>query len=525
MIDFGNCDILGYSHNSEFLGDKNIRYKITKSLSIQGNILSLSSQSGIAGIFEGIRILENSANDFGKIILRGVDFGDGIIKSINFDDANPVRVQKYTVDVDIFQEGNVNNLPISSEYIGIDYSNFEYIQDLKESLTYNDSFDKKEYSHEITVGILTSNSNQSLGIAKSLAQNLFSSTNILNCLGNYSNLNTKQSLYSESYDMLAGTASFDKKLTIFRNDDGDYALSREYSYQRGADGIINVSEKGVIKALVEPYVDVLSSAFKTVSNLTYNNCLDVFNGYKIGDNYALKDQPVTKGTTMNRFEKTLDYEFSYTNDLSVNAGFFWNYTNESSLGSEGLIESSENGEIIGFGHIVNEKFDAAKNGYYSIQGAIDDRVQLAYNRFKSFNPGFTNTNIFLTKKSEGFSPYNGRVSYSRNFSNDQNMLSSSSNLTRCQITVNEGFRVPIASLFNIPNLYELEQVSAADEVAQKSIDVNINFKRGATISDCVSYLLSIAPSYAGDFLIGAKYSYNPFSNSFNANINWGIIYE
>lgn len=525
MINFAHADLLSYEYRSEFLGENNIRFKNTQNLSVQGNVLDLSASSGISGLVSGINALETSAVDWSEIILNGVNFGSGVISSISFDENTDVKKQRYTVDLQIFESGDIHNLPTGSLYSGINYNNYRYISELSEQIDFTNNFDTKVYNHSIDIGILTSNSGLSMQIAKEVAANLFNANNILNVLGQYNTLSNKKQIYSEDYDQINIRCKFDKEITLYKYDSGQYTINKNYSYQRGEDGVIVVSEKGDILALEQPYLDVLSNAYQEQIPFSFGNCLDVFNSYKNEDSYNLKEQPITKGISTNTFSRTLNYEFTYSNNLNINSGFFWEYTHDCSLEDNGLIQSKEDGNIIGWGLIVPQKFASAKSGYNSIKNQIQNRTEESYNRFKSFNSDFTNTNIFLINKNEKYSVSLGQLSYSYSYNNDQNMLTGISNLIKAQVVENEGFRVPISQAFNIPNVGEIEQVSAADQVAQKSIDVTINGNRNATLNDYLGYLYTIIPNYTGDFLTNANYSLDIYNNIFNSNISWGKIYE
>ncbi len=522
-INFNNADLLSYNHRSDFLGENNIRYKTTKELTVEGNLLNLTNTSGVSGIISGMKALEVSATDWQSFIVNGINLGSGVITSITFDDSRDVREKRYSVSLEVYDSGNVLNFPLNPPYSGINYNNFRYIQNLTEKITYNRDFEKDTYNHEVDVTVLTTNLSGSMAIGKAIAANLFTSNNIFGVLGQYYNLSGKKAIYTEEYDELGANCTFGKEISFFVNSSGNYSVNKTYNYQRGTDGVTTVTEAGQIITLVEPYMDVLSAAFQYETLSSFNNCLEVYTAYNSEDSYNLESQAITRGTSVNRFERVLDYELTYTNNLNVNSGFFWEYQHESSLSNNGLIQSSENGEIVGFGHITTPKFNNAIAGYAIAKLGIESRTEDAFNRFISFNSDF-NSNIFLNRRQETFRNYNGSISYQWSYNNDQNIVNDP-NITRAEVTVNEGFRIPISQSFNIPNYGEIEQVSQAFEVAQKSVDIVINAKRTATINDCLTFAKAIAAPYAADFIQDAKYSWNPYSNQFNLNVTWGKIYE
>src|SRR6478736_2249803 len=144
MINFGNCELLSYDHQSNYFGEI-FHYRNIKNLTIQGYVLDLQNTfNTVSGVFSGVDQLINSSQDFQPIILGGRNFGNGKINSWSFDQGTWTRSTKYTCSVEIFQEGNLSNM--SGAYYG-DLSgilnesivNIKFLDQLSENFSFNQS--------------------------------------------------------------------------------------------------------------------------------------------------------------------------------------------------------------------------------------------------------------------------------------------------------------------------------------------------------------------------------------------------
>lgn len=526
-INFNNASVMSYDSESNFFGDNIIRYRTTQNIDIEGYVLDLTNQSGVSGIISGIQALEVSANDWQNIVINGVNLGSGVINSINFDTTNGVRQDNYRISLSIFNTGSINNLPTNDLYNGIDYTNYRYVESLSEEITFSRDYYKDTYNHTVGAKILSTNKSGSITLAKTIAENLFISQNILNCIGNYSNIgNNIKPIYSESYDQLNAECNFTKRIDFYRNSSGNYSISKNYTYLRDEEGIANVTESAEIIALVPDYLNTLTTAFNTELLTSYTNCLDVFNAYKESNTYPLDNQAIVKGNSINRFARTLNYEITYTNNLKNNNGYFWEYTHSSDLSDNGLISTDENGTIIGRGHRVEDKYNNAINGYNIVLPNIESRSFAAYDRFIDFINLPNPNNFYLIASSENHAKHRGIINYGRKYSNDSTLVNDPF-INQCLVTVNEGFQVPITSSYNLFNYKEIEQISANFEVAIKSVNITLRGKRNTTISYYLNYAKTIANQYTANtnFITNVNYALNPFDNTFTLTVEWAKIIE
>lgn len=522
---FPDAEILSYDQKSQYFGGEIIRYRSTKDISVQGNLLTLTNSSGVSGILSGIAAIESAANDWQSFIINGVDFGSGTITSISFDEGLDVRTKKYTIELSIPESGSINNLPTNDSYSGISYNGFKFIDSLTESLSLSRNFEKDNYSHSVDIKIGSSNITGSINQAKGIAKNLYESNSFNGYIGNYYGLSGKKSTYEESYDKINGECSFNQSTDYLSNVSGNYSVNKTYTYNRETDGVVTVSEKGEIKAIVEPYLEVLTNAYLFESASSASNCNTIFLGYKEADTYSLNLIPLVKGTSLSRYEKMLSYDHSYSNNLSINDLYFWQYTHESSLDSDGEITTTENGSIIGRGHRVDLKYNAANLAYTNLNAAIESRSKSAYDRYRTFIT-LPNTSAFaLLKRNETYKKHIGQIEYNWEYSNDSTLVVGDPFINQSKVTVSEEFQLPLSSNYNIFNYGEIEQVSASYKVSAISAKVELRGKRNTTMDYYLNYAKSVAAPYAADFLMDASYSLSPFSNSFNLNVDWGKIYE
>jgi hypothetical protein len=82
---FNNVELLGYTHQNNFFGEKSLFYSSTRTVSIRGYVLDLASSNGVDGVFNGVNQLINQTKDFQDITINGQNFGRGKVKSFSVD--------------------------------------------------------------------------------------------------------------------------------------------------------------------------------------------------------------------------------------------------------------------------------------------------------------------------------------------------------------------------------------------------------------------------------------------------------
>jgi hypothetical protein len=105
-----NIEILGYSHQNNFFGEKSINYSSTKTLSIQGFVLDLQNTVGVKNVFNNATDIKNIAQNFHNIIINGKNFGIGRFISLSFDEGNWVKETRFNADIEIEEVSSLTNL-------------------------------------------------------------------------------------------------------------------------------------------------------------------------------------------------------------------------------------------------------------------------------------------------------------------------------------------------------------------------------------------------------------------------------
>jgi hypothetical protein len=521
-LDFSQAELLSFNSRSEFLGDNHVRFKTTKELVVEGFILNqnLRSISGISGTWTGISGFELQANNWQSIIIQNQNFGSGIINSISFTESPDVIKKKYTANISIYETGSPQNFPAGGFYSGINWTPFCEIESLDESITFDSDFETSTYNHRIDVKVLSSNISGSVTAAKTIAANLFNASNLTGFSGQYNILTGLKTQYTESYDLLSAECSFNKRLEALANITGNYTIGKTYTFNRDENGIVNVSERGEIKALQKPYEPILFTAVQTATGSSYTNCLNVFNYYQEANNYALSTLPLVKGSSMNVLEGTIDYEMIFTNDLNESGNYFWNYAHEFSADDKGIIISSENGEIIGRGDKSTNKYNSAVNGYDGISSAIQSRTSTLYGNYRSISPiTVSNPSQFvLVRKNENFNDYLGTVGYRYDYSNDPSL--STGTFRKTDVTVTEDARVPLTQSVIIPAFAEVEQNRGNLTVGHRRVLVSLQAVKGTTFDQYMAQAKSVASPYNIGNMDEARYSFNPNKNQFTLEISF-----
>ena len=522
-IDLSNASLLSYNHRSEFFGDNNIRFKTTKELVVEGFILNtnLRSTSGIAQVWSGISGFELQANNWQSFVIGGQSFGSGIINSISFTEEPDVIKKKYTANISIYETGSTQNFPTTSYYSGINWTPFCEIESLDEFITFDTDYEKSNYDHQINVKVLSSNISGSVTSAKAIAANLFASNNLTGFSGQYNYFNTGfKTTYTESYDLISAECSFNKKIEAFATITGNYTIGKTYSFNRDENGIVNVSERGQIKALQKPYEPILYSAVQTATGSSYTNCLSVFNYYQELNNYALSTQPLVKGSSLNVLEGTIDYEMIFTNDLNESGSYFWNYSHEFSMDDKSIITSSENGEIIGRGDKGTNKYTLAVNGYDSINSAIQSRTSTLYNNYLSISQVTLPfpAQFVLVRKNESYNDYLGKVGYQWNFSNDPSI--STGVFRKTDITVTEEARVPLTTSIIIPAFAEVEQNRGNLTIGHRRVVIELKGQKGTTFDQYLTQAKTLANTYNIGNMDDVRYTFNPNQNQFSLEVSF-----
>jgi hypothetical protein len=212
-IDFKNASLVALNQTSQWLGNDLARYRVLKNYQIQGYVLDLANQSGVLGVLTGISGFVASAEDYTAISLNSVNVGSGRILSLEFAPSNDqwVQTSEYTATVEVIETGDLSSLS-GGFYSGLDFANYERIQNISEEFSYNKQEGKNGYTHNVSLQLISGTDGQNpITLAKTIALNLFSKTNLSGLIGDYGNLPYRK-FYTESYNQETNQCSWNESL-------------------------------------------------------------------------------------------------------------------------------------------------------------------------------------------------------------------------------------------------------------------------------------------------------------------------
>lgn len=533
MINFTNCDLLTYSSQNRFLGNGIFRYGSTKNLTIEGNILDLQNMQGVSGVFSGVQKIVKDANDFDLIILNGIDFGSGRVLSINFDAGTWVRSTRYQAQIEVYNSGNLFNL--TGDYYGnltgvlnnsstqtpliqsFDES-YDFSQIKKGRIEVNHNFSFKFFSgitnpidlakqlapHFSCTGILYANTPPAASIATGLLYNI-------DFYGVSTGIIRSGEIYTtESYNTITNECAFTEKLYLDPSGKS-YFIKSTQSVTTNEDGITTVVENGDIKGLIRnTYKSALSGYNQQIVG-AYNRCLDVFNAYCDSSFYPLLNDPIAKQQTQNKFEGSISYSITFTNNPFYYTGYFWDYTQSISEDPDTIITVSEDGNVRGFGRLnTQEKFDKAISGYNVVKPGILGRANAFYLEFQG-----TSATLNLINRSETRSPYKGEISYSRQYNDDPNFVDDPF-IKKVEVIINKTIPKHIFQSYSIVNNKELVQIGGNTDLAQDQLQIKLTTIPSGTFNR--DYFLNYCRSICTGYKTGILYT-DPFYRNVSYNFS------
>lgn len=518
MIDFSEATVLAYSHTPQFFGD-NLRYKVTQNISVEGWILNLQNFSGVSGIYSGIGQILKGVNDYDSILINGIDFGQGKVLDFNFDReeaSKDVQKKKYQATIEVYATGNLFN-GNTGYYSGLNWNNAEILNNFSESFSYTRNEDNSsQYTHDISVRF---NSGRNLPLtplqmAKDFASGFFNSLNLTGFLGiSYNKFYRKY--YTENYNLIDNSADY-KQEVQFPIESGVYAITYGHSLELGVDGNINVSEKGNIKGLYDPIYPSLQAGLLSEIPQTFNRCSGVFAYYAPVGAYNINTNPLKKNIDINKFEGSANYEITYTNNPKYSGVYSWEYTTTIDVSLDRVYDITENGKIVGIGRRLLDKYPNALYGYSVVSSGITNRVG---NLYSGQNPYPLNLNLVSTV--EGFSYYEGQVSYSRTYS-DNTTLFPASGIRKFEMSISDKVPVQMANRFNILGVKDLIQPTNQSTLGERNIQIQMIGNRNLPISNFISYasgqLTGFKTLGVDIWTDSAPYKYDPINNKFDLNV-------
>ena len=409
---FPNASVISYSKNSKYLGEL-FNYANIKNLTVQGNILDSNNSSGVVANFlkmSGIIASGSESGDNGstyqEIVLDNVSIGSGRVTRISFDagDQDTARRTSYSVDLEIYESGDLHNLDDSSgHYSGLKDSDGPLTGDLSyvDGLTESFSFDYGEnggysFNHNVSLTFLAEYTGDAVSGARKIASGFFNKEPSFGILENeysgyYSNLkNSGEKNFSESYDLINFNFDFTKSYSllssnVYQNSGAKYNLSTSHNFQISNDGKVTIQENGNIKTLNGSIGNAITGALYEINNGSFARVGAVYIGYLDSDdskylfannypNYnllsGLNSTPISKNFNADVNSKSVDYSVTFTNDpfYDVSGSANTSYSVNDSDGSDLVISESTNYDF-NFATNLSSGISIVKAKYQQLTGS------------------------------------------------------------------------------------------------------------------------------------------------------------
>lgn len=516
-LSFPNVSLLGLSQDSRFF-DAGFQYAANRRLTIQGNLIDLTNSIGISGIWDGgqgiISTVANQ-NNYQDFNINGISFGSGKVESITFDAGLDVRTKSYQAVIDIQNSGNLFNLT-GFFYSGIDISSFQYLNAFSENYDFNKKLNGG-YSYSHSAGIQFSSGVGQLNAiqaAQNLARTLFTGSNL--GLAFYSGYTNKQGkrFIEESYNLIDNSVAF-SEIFDFDNDLGNYSAIRTNSIDFDEAGVIHATERGNIRGIENPNYQKALAGLSLELTGAYYRCSGAAVAY-IPSGALLLPYPTSQGRTYDLFNNSLSYEINFDNNRNNSGTYFWDYTQQVSR-QDGIGTINENGTVIGRGENRIFAFTAAQNGFVEVKNNIAGRTT------SLFSSSFGLSSNFQEKKRETSSPYQGRISYEYEYSNDSSLISNSG-IRRKQVSVASNLPVYVYNKVGIFNYKEIAQNDYQSSVGSTTISMIIEGDKTVGLSDFLVTGLAEksnrAPNGNNQYIGDINYSYDPNNNTLNSHLTW-----
>jgi hypothetical protein len=459
---FNNVELLGYTHQNNFFGEKSFNYSVTKTISLRGFTLNLVNNNSIQPVLSAITSIKNGSKDFINVTINNINYGIGKITELSFDNDNWLNSTRFNATIVILEEVPLVNIS-SQEFTGLNLSGqkFNLLKSFSETFTLDFDTQNKilggEHSLEIQYDADNKNINL-INLAQSLATQLLKSlpSNLIE--GNYTERTKYKLLHSENYNLIDGKCGFNKKFSYkTENTDQPYSVNITHSIELGENGIVTVSENGEIKAEYDKpslYENALEGYNEQIVN-TNTRITSFFNNYKtkfsISEN--LNPQPIQRSTQINKFLGTINYTISFDNDLKKkNPKYIYEYVSVLDRNEQGIWNASENGTINGIGLIgSDDKYKNAEEAWSQIKSLILNRVTSFYNAEAKERLSGSN-NLKELSKNTNREKYNGRISYTYTYTDDPTIKDGSDmGIRKINVEKSDTGIMPLIKNFLIPN--------------------------------------------------------------------------
>jgi hypothetical protein len=557
--------LLGYNQTNNFFGDTLFRRGSTATMTVSAIIdvrpggsdgYPGSANTDHLGAKEAFDVINSQADNIGNWQEIQIDYGlgnkvvaTGRVLSLSAVRQNPVRIGEYTVTLEIpisgsedafNMEGPINQTYFQNSFPGDKVKNIfkesgAAFANFSENFAFSVSDDKTyEYEHSLNVQMLSGQhlAPEPIETSKDVARIIFNAApaNLPafgfiddQFSGFYRDTNIPQGgdvsgvkYFSEVYDLVNLNCTFSKKCRLNNDLKEDYSLALSHSLTLNENGIVNVTENGLLKStlgsktIAERFTDV-RGFLETEINNSYARCSSLFEStYKpIGffdPNYQGEDTSQSSEETENLVTKPIKIGRSYQPNLAtaqystsfINhqgkylANFIHEYTQTVNEDEAGVIGVTENGKVtpysggsVGEANKNNDFYVLAKGKYNGMKSDIKTRANTSYAGYKSresedfeelLNEHYPRSpnvaaepSLMPISKQVSMQKYGVSFDYTHVFSDDPSLLKSSESLyqvgfRRFSIATNDTFMTPMNSTYTIPALRTVKGVPHGKQI-------------------------------------------------------------
>lgn len=523
---FNNATLLTLNKSSDFSADT-VRYKATKTLSLEGLLLDLANDNGIKNIWTDLKSFQqNLINDWQDIIINGVNFAPnsrGIITSVNFSEGNDVKTKTYTVEITIPETGDLSTITAAGgSYAGLNFSQFLFIENFSESSDFSRSTGADTYTQNISITLKGPPTLNSINEAKTVAENFFNNNTLSNVIGSYSSYTSTKKFYTENYNKETFECSFSRTFELYKNSNGLYSSSITHSVSFDEAGVMSITESAeyIGNSESSPYQTALNQANIDIAN-SFSRCQTIFNNYKSVQDDSLESKAISKSWELNVFNNTVSYTISYSNASRIGSVFlgFHDYTTTITESENGTYNFSYEGSIIGYSEVAQSltKYNNALSSFNYIKNNILITPSAPLGTFKEIGRSETHVEIL------------GKIDYSIQYSTGDGIFNPQSNGIRRKTTrISRDFNRLLSSNFNIIGFKEILQIqnNKLENIINYSITLNgkasldisnyINEAKNIVNANSPTSIMGVSSNYLSD----VNFSYDPFTRQFNFNISY-----
>ena len=495
MASFTNAQVLGISASSQFLGDRTARLRTVKSIEIEGFIDSRSNTDlqGVSETQSTIDTLVSSLNSPStvteEILVNSINFGTGKIVSVNFPAAaggakeNQILVGNYSASLEIYDSGDIAALNEATDNLSIPDTNFleEFSENFSASRGDDDVY---EFSHDLSLRYISGLQPDGAGgteiinpisAAKTLAQSVFNQTltsfNFILGGAGYDYDSVAKKYFNETYDLENGTASYQKRFSLFKTDGTTYSAQITNALEMGEDGIIKVTENGEIQGRANDQSTLIARA-KAGANTeianSFTRCSTAYTAYKSylstpaslpwlnANSSTLRNQSLSTSKTINANNGTVSYSVEYTDDKNIESV---------SLIKDRTIDFSKNGDICS----VSEKgtitaVGVSKGGPATITASLSNLPSISDVKTRCTNVYTKNRQTGTLKKVKASSSFAGvthepnsgsnlggkTLEYTYEFTDDPEVFEAGT-FSRKKVKSNDSMGVVNTKILSFPN--------------------------------------------------------------------------